>query len=131
METKKIKFGLLYIGSGQLVKFYTNESKHTDEKSVANVMLARILKEEGYEFSMKGIKKYLEDFAEYMNDDMFDDRDDHTAEQLTSYVADHLVYSNAPHIIRLSTSSEVNHDFKYKVMNEIERMFDKSLTIKQ
>lgn len=129
MEIKKIKFGLFYIGSGQLVKFYTNESKHTDEKSVANVLVARILKEEGYEFSMKGIRKYLEDYAEYMNDDMFDDRDDHTAEQLTSYVADHLVYCNAPHIIRLSVSAEVNSEFKNKVMNEIEKMFDKSLTI--
>jgi hypothetical protein len=128
METKKIKFGLLYIGSGKLVKFYTNESKHSDERSVANIMLKRVLDEEGFEYSLKGIKLWLHDYAKYMNENMFEDRDDHEAEQLTSYVADTLVYSNAPHIIRLSTSSEVNHEFKNSVMNEIERILDKALT---
>jgi hypothetical protein len=128
MEAKKIKFGLLYIGSGKLVKFYTNESKHSDERSVANIMLKRILDEEGFEYSMNGIKSWLHEYAEYMNEDMFDDRDDHEAEQLTSYIADNLVYCNAPHIIRLSTSSEVNHEFKDSVMNELERIFDRALT---
>lgn len=128
MKAKKIKFGLLYIGSGKLVKFYTDESKHSDEKSVANIMLKRVLDEEGFEYSLKGIKLWLHDYAKYMNENMFEDRDDHEAEQLTSYVADTLVYSNAPHIIRLSTSSEVNHEFKNSVMNEIERILDKALT---
>jgi hypothetical protein len=128
METKKIKFGLLYIGSRKLVKFYTNESKHSDEKSVANIMLKRVMIEDGFEFSWEGIKSWLHDYANYMNENMFDDRDDHNAEQLTSYIADNLVYCNAPHIIRLSTSSEVNNEFKDNVMNELEKMFDKALT---
>ncbi len=128
METKKIKFGLLYTGSGKLVKFLTDESKHSDEKSVANIMLKRVLVEEGFEYSWQGIKSWLNDYAYCMNENMFDDRDDHNAEQLTSYIADNLVYCNAPHIIRLSTSSEVNHEFKDTVMNELERMFDKALT---
>jgi hypothetical protein len=128
METKKIKFGLLYTGSGKLVQFPTDESKHSDEKSVANMMLKRVLVEEGFEYSWQGIKSWLHDYANYMNENMFDDRDDHNAEQLTSYIADNLVYCNAPHIIRLSTSSEVNHEFKDSVMNELERMFDKALT---
>jgi hypothetical protein len=128
METKKIKFGLLYIGSGKLVKFYTNESKHSDEKSVANIMLKRVMIEDGFEFSLEGIKSWIHDYANYMNENMVDDRDDHEAEQLTSYIADNLVYCNAPHIIRLSTSSEVNHEFKDNVMNELEKMFDKALT---
>jgi hypothetical protein len=128
METKKIKFGLLYTGSGKLVKFTTDESKHSDEKSVANIMLKRVLVEEGFEYSWQGIKSWLNDYAYCMNENMFDDRDDHNAEQLTSYIADNLVYCNAPHIIRLSTSSEVNHEFKDTVMNELERMFDKALT---
>ena len=128
METKKIKFGLLYTGSGKLVQFPTDESKHSDEKSVANMMLKRVLVEDGFEYSWQGIKSWLHDYANYMNENMFDDRDDHNAEQLTSYIADNLVYCNAPHIIRLSTSSEVNHEFKDSVMNELERMFDKALT---
>ena len=128
METKKIKFGLLYTSSGKLVQFQTDESKHSDERSVANIMLKRVLVEEGFEYSWKGIKSWLYDYADYMNADMFDDRDDHTPEQLTSYIADNLVYCNAPHIIRLSTSSEVDFLFKDTVMNEIERMLDKALT---
>jgi hypothetical protein len=128
METKKIKFGLLYTSSGKLVQFQTDESKHSDEKSVANIMLKRVLVEEGFEYSWQGIKSWLNDYANYMNENMFDDRDDHNAEQLTSYIADNLVYCNAPHIIRLSNSSEVNHEFKDTVMNELERMFDKALT---
>jgi hypothetical protein len=128
METKKIKFGLLYIGSGKLVKFYTDESKHSDERSVANIMIKRVITEEGFEYSWKGIKSWLYDYADYMNADMFDDRDDHEAEQLTSYIADNLVYCNAPHIIRLSTLSEVDFLFKDTVMNELERILDKALT---
>jgi hypothetical protein len=128
METKKIKFGLLYIGSGKIVKFYTDESKHSDERSAANIMIKRVITEEGFEYSWKGIKSWLYDYADYMNADMFDDRDDHTPEQLTSWIADHLVYCNAPHIIRLSTSSEVDFDFKNNVMYEIERILDKALT---
>jgi hypothetical protein len=128
METKKIKFGLLYIGSGKLVKFYTNESKHSDEKSAANIMLKRVMIDDGFEFSWEGIKSWLHNYANYMNENMFDDRDDHNAEQLTSYIADNLVYCNAPHIIRLSTSSEVDFLFKDTVMNELERMLDKALT---
>jgi hypothetical protein len=128
METKKIKFGLLYTGSGKLVQFQTDESKHSDEKSVANIMLKRVLVEEGFEYSWKGIKSWIHDYAYFMNENMVDDRDDHEAEQLTSYIADNLVYCNAPHIIRLSTSSEVDFLFKDTVMNEIERMLDKALT---
>lgn len=128
METKKIKFGLLYTGSGQLVKFYTDESKHSDERSVANIMIKRVITEEGFEYSWKGIKSWLHDYADYMNADMFDDRDDHTPEQLTSYISDMIVCSNAPHIIRLETSSEVDFDFKNSVMYEIERVLDKALT---
>lgn len=128
METKKIKFGLLYIGSGKLVKFYTDESKHSDERSVANIMIKRVITEEGFEYSWKGIKSWLHDYADFMNEDMFDDRDDHTPEQLTSWIADHLLYSNAPHIIRLETSSEVDFEFKNSVLYEMERMLDKALT---
>lgn len=128
METKKIKFGLLYINSGKLVKFYTDESKHSDERSVANIMIKRVITEEGFEYSWKGIKSWLHDYADFMNEDMFDDRDDHTPEQLTSYIADHLVYSNAPHIIRLETSSEVDFEFKNSVLYEMERILDKALT---
>lgn len=128
METKKIKFGLLYIGSGKIVKFYTDESKHSDERSAANIMIKRVITEEGFEYSWKGIKSWLYDYADYMNADMFDDRDDHTPEQLTSWISDHLVYSNAPHIIRLETSTEVDFDFKNNVMYEIERILDKALT---
>lgn len=128
METKKIKFGLLYINSGKLVKFYTDESKHSDERSVANIMIKRVITEEGFEYSWKGIKSWLHDYADFMNEDMFDDRDDHTPEQLTSYIADHLVYSNAPHIIRLDTSSEVDFEFKNSVLYEMERILDKALT---
>jgi hypothetical protein len=128
METKKIKFGLLYTGSGKLVKFYTDESKHSDERSVANIMIKRVITEEGFEYSWKGIKSWLHDYADFMNEDMFDDRDDHTAEQLTSWIADHLLYSNAPHIIRLETSSEVDFDFKNSVLYEMERILDKALT---
>ena len=128
METKKIKFGLLYINSGKLVKFYTDESKHSDERSVANIMIKRVITEEGFEYSWKGIKSWLHDYADFMNEDMFDDRDDHTPEQLTSYIVDHLVYSNAPHIIRLDTSSEVDFEFKNSVLYEMERILDKALT---
>jgi hypothetical protein len=128
METKKIKFGLLYTGSKKLVKFYTDESKHSDERSVANIMIKRVITEEGFEYSWKGIKSWLYDYADYMNADMFDDRDDHKPEQLTSYISDMIVYSNAPHIIRLETSTEVNSDFKNSVMYEIERVLDKALT---
>ena len=128
METKKIKFGLLYTGSKQLVKFCTDNSKHSDERSVANIMIKRVITEEGFEYSWKGIKSWLHDYADFMNEDMFDDRDDHTPEQLTSYIADHLVYSNAPHIIRLDTSSEVDFEFKNSVLYEMERILDKALT---
>ncbi len=128
METKKIKFGLLYTGIGKLVKFPTDESKHSDEKSVANIMLKRVLVEEGFEYSWQGIKSWIHDYANCMNENMVDDRDDHEAEQLTSYIADNLVYCNAPHIIRLSTSSEVDFLFKDTVMNELERILDKALT---
>jgi hypothetical protein len=127
---KKVKFGLFYAGSGKLVEFYTDNSKHSDEKSVANMLLKSVLKEENKAFNWGNIQKYLFEYAEYMNESGFDERFDHTPEEITSYVADNIVYCNAPHIIRMSTKKEVSNDFRQNVAVEIELMLDKALAYK-
>lgn len=124
---KEIKFALLYIGSGKLVQFYTDNDKHSDEKSCANILLRLALKEDGKEFNMSSMKLFLEEYAEYMNENLFDDREDHTASDITDYVADNIVHCNAPHIISIKNRTQVSNEFSSAVCIELKRMLDKSL----
>jgi len=124
MKTNTIKFALLYIDSGRMIKIGTDETRDSNEKSVAKMFLRMALKEENLPFTWGSIQKYLEDYAFCMNEDSFDNKSNHTPESVTSYIADNLVYCNAPHIIRLSNRTEVDHAFKDQVVCEIEKMLD-------
>ena len=107
-------YGLLNTGLGVL----TTTKADTPEK-VATIMLALKMKEDGIEYTKENRQIFIQGWAKHMNENFFDERDDHKAEEIADEVADNIIYNNAPHIINLKNRREVNDDFKEKVFSRI------------
>ena len=94
------------------------------------MLIKTVLRDDHKKFTWADLRQYLIEYADCMNEEYFDDREDHTPEGITCYVADNIVYSNAPHVIRMSTKQEVDNDFRQAVALEIELMLDKAVAYK-
>ena len=117
---------ILYLGES-LLTLPTNV-EHTPEY-IARVICKRAMKAEGFRFNDKGRYEWLQDAANYLND--VSDEDLHeTAETVIDYVANNLIYSNAPHIIG-GDNIEVSHDVKDAVIAELVNLFDDSVRVYQ
>jgi hypothetical protein len=117
---------ILYLGEG-LLKLPKNV-EHTPEY-IARVICKRAMKAEGFMFNDKGRYEWLVDAANYLNDISDEDLNE-TAETVIDYVANNLIYSNAPHIIG-GDNVEVSHDIKDAIVAEIVNLFDDSIRVRQ
>jgi hypothetical protein len=121
------KFGLLFINNSKFIKFNTDIDRNTDEQSCANMILKLALREEGFEWNINSVVKYLQGWADHMNENEFDGRTNHEIRHITDYIADYLISSNSLHIIRLSDRVEVSNEFRRDVCSSIERILTKSI----
>jgi hypothetical protein len=117
-------FDLLFTGSGRYVK-----TKAETLQQVANVLLNRALREEGFEKSTEGIVALLKSECEHMNDNQYDDRTDWTIEEITDMFADALVYNNAPHIINSATRKEIDNRDRKVVAQHIYSRLERNVAL--
>jgi len=107
-------YGLFDTGSNTL----TRTKAETPEK-VATILLALKMKEDGMEYTKENREQFMQEWAEHMNENFFDERDDHTISEISDEVADNIVYNNAPHIIDMRNRTEVSNEFKQAVYNRL------------
>lgn len=117
---------ILYLGEG-LLTLPTNV-EHTPEY-IARVICKRAMKSEGFRFNDKGRYEWLVDAANYLNDESDEDLNE-TAETVIDYVANNLIYSNAPHIIG-GNKVEVSHDVRDAVVAALVNLFYDSVRVYQ
>ena len=108
-------YGLFDTGSNTL----TRTKAETPER-IATILLWRKMKEEGMsEYTKENRKAFMHGWAEHMNENFFDERDDHTISEISDEVADNITYNNAPHIINMTNLTEVSNEFKQAVYNRL------------
>jgi hypothetical protein len=108
-------YGLFDTSSNTL----TRTKAETPER-IATILLWGRMKEEGMsEYTKENTKIFMQGWADNMNENFFDERDDHTISEISDEVANNIVYNNAPHIIDMRNRTEVSNEFKQAVYNRL------------